>query len=119
MSEREERSTGLLHASDELRKLLSENPGLPLLVFAGQYFCRDQVSACSKIDAYKGEYLDCEHIEVYEEEDYIDKAKFEEDLYDSLYEHFDGTDEEFEDFFKKKLKKYESYWKPAIIVFVE
>ena len=28
--------TGLLHATDELRQLIIDNPGLPLLVFAGE-----------------------------------------------------------------------------------
>lgn len=35
MLEREKRPTSLLTASDELRKLIIENPGVPLLVFAG------------------------------------------------------------------------------------
>ena len=35
MRELERRPTELLVASDNLRKLIIENPGLPLLVFAG------------------------------------------------------------------------------------
>ena len=36
MKELEQRPTGILTATDELRKLIVENPGLPLLVFAGE-----------------------------------------------------------------------------------
>ena len=36
MTEYEKESTWLLHATDELRKLILENPELPLLVFAGE-----------------------------------------------------------------------------------
>ena len=36
MNEYEKKSTGLLHATDELRQLILENPELPLLVFAGE-----------------------------------------------------------------------------------
>lgn len=36
MNEYEKKRTGLLHATDELRQLILENPELPLLVFAGE-----------------------------------------------------------------------------------
>lgn len=120
MTNDKERSTGLLHASDELRKLLIENPGLPLLIFAGQEATCDDwyYSSCSRISASKGEFLDCEHRKVHEEQCYTDRDEFEEDLYNNLDDEFDGTDEEYEIYIQNKLKEYEPYWKPAIIVYV-
>lgn len=35
MTEQEKKPCGLLHDCHELRKLILENPGLPLLIFAG------------------------------------------------------------------------------------
>lgn len=43
MTENEKKPTGLLHSTEKLRKLILDNPDLPLLVFAGE-------------DANSGEY---------------------------------------------------------------
>ena len=47
MTEQEKKPCGLLHDCHELRKLILENPGLPLLIFAGEEIgrasCRERV----------------------------------------------------------------------------
>ena len=119
MKELEKRVTDPVHETDELRKLLIENPGVPLVIFAGEYASLGDYAYIS----YKGEILDCMQ-EVNKEKLYIDRAEFEEDLYDYLYEYYemadsyDGTDENFEAYFKNQLKEYEPYWKDAIILLV-
>ena len=35
MTQDERKPTGILNSAEELRKLILDNPGLPLLVFAG------------------------------------------------------------------------------------
>ena len=125
MKELEKRMTDLVHETDELRKLLIENPGVPLVIFAGKDASLGDYgyTSCSRAAAYKGEILDCMQ-EINKEKLYIDRAEFEDDLYDYLYEYYemadsyDGTDDNFEAYFKNHLKEYEPYWKDAIILFV-
>ena len=119
MKEEEKRATCYLHEMDELRKLLIENPGIPLVIFAGEAAnIRDHsYTLCTRAFAYKGEALDCMQ-EVDKEKVYIDRAEFEEDMYDQLYDSYDGTDDDFEVYFKDQLKEYEPYWKDAIIMFI-
>ena len=119
MEEIEKRRTGLLHTTDELRKLIIEYPDLPLLVFAGEdspslisYY-----TACSKCCARKGEFLDCCQ-DINSEYCYTDRDEFKEDMENS-YAAFEGTDDEFERFIESELAKYEPYWKDCIILFVD
>lgn len=35
------------------------------------------------------------------------------------YSDFDGSDQEFEIFIENELLKYDPYWKPCIIVYVD
>lgn len=120
MSNGKWRETGLLNAADGLRQLILENPGLPLLVFAGEesnggdYYWM----ACTSIKARLGEFLDCEQ-NVNEEYCYTDKDDFAEALEDQLFSDFKGSKEEFEEFLKAKLAEYEPYWKPCIILYVD
>ena len=52
--------TGLLTAADGLRQLILDNPGLPLLVFAGEDANIGEYSymACSSVMASLGVFLD-------------------------------------------------------------
>lgn len=110
--------TGLLHSTDELRKLILENPELPLLVFAGEdSVCRDYSwTACGSIHAHVGEFLDCQQ-DVNDERVYTDRQDFEGDI--ECYSDFDGTDDEFDAYIKSQMKKYEPFWKPCIILYVD
>lgn len=113
--------TGLLSSAEELRQLVIDNPGLPLLVFAGEDAnCGGDYSymSCSRVRASVGEYLDCMQT-VNDCKCYIDRDDFEEDLADSLYDDFEGTDKEWNRFLKKKLSEYDPYWKDCIILYVD
>lgn len=119
MKELEKRPTGILTATDELRKLIVENPGLPLLVFAGEDCNSGDWSymSCSHCSAELGEFLDCMQ-EVNDERCYCDRDDFREDMED-CYSDFDGSDSEFEQFIEDRLEEYEPYWKKCIILYVD
>lgn len=107
-------STGLLYDCKELRKLIIENPDLPLLVFAGEEANIGDFGymACGKVDAILGEFLDCNH-GMHENYVYTDRIDFEEYLFD--YYALELNDEEI----REKLKSYEPFWKKCIILYVD
>ena len=122
MTEKEKTSTKLLHSTEDLRKLIIDNPDLPLLVFAGgdanhgDYF----YMSCSCINSYIGEFLDCSQT-INESICYTDRDDFEDDLADCLNDFEDFatmTDVEFDARLKQELAKYEPYWKKCIILYV-
>lgn len=119
MYKKERVSTGLLNATQELRKLIIDYPDLPLLVFAGQDAnCADySYTSCGRVRASIGEYLDCMQT-VNDEYCYTDRDEFQEDLED-LHSDFDGSDKEFEQFIESLLAEYEPYWKRCIILYVD
>ena len=109
--------TGILNSAEELRQLIIDNPGLPLLVFAGEdansgVWC---YMTCSYVRAYVGEFLDCSQT-VNDCKCYCDRDDFEEDIQDVMCDDFEGTDEEFEQAVKDRMAEYDPYWKPCIIV---
>ena len=86
MTQEERISTNLLSSAEELRQLILDNPGLPLLVFAGEDANNGgdySYMGCSSVHAYVGEYLDCAQT-VNDCRCYCDRDDFEEDLNDSL-----------------------------------
>ena len=113
-------TTGLVQATDTLRKLILENPELPLVVFAGRDACDSDysLSACSKVDASIGEFLDCVQ-DIDEERVFDDRDDFEDILRERYAYDFDGTDDEFEEFIEKKLMEYEPDWTKCIILYVD
>ncbi len=123
MTEKEKISTDLLHSTKDLRKLIIDNPDLPLLVFAGEdanYNGDYPYMSCSCINSYIGEFLDCSQT-INESICYTDRDDFEDDLADYL-DNFEDvatmTDVEFDARLKQELAKYEPYWKKCIILYV-
>ena len=118
MMEYEKRPTGLLTATDELRKLILENPDLPMLVFAGEDCNRGEwcYESCGDCSATIGEFLDCMQ-EVDSDRCFEDRDDFEDALRNE-YDDFDGSDAEFEQFIDDKMAEYEPYWKKCIILYV-
>ena len=55
---------------------------------------------------------------VNDERCYTDRDDFQEDM-EYHYSDFDGSDKEFEIFIENELLKYDPYWKPCIIVYVD
>lgn len=124
MEERERRPTKMLTASDELRQLVIENPGLPLLIFAGEEANQGDYyyMSCTSCSAEIGEFLDCMQ-EVNDERCYTDRDMFAEDLADNLYYHTENAetmdDEEWDKYVEARVAEYEPYWRKAIILYVD
>lgn len=113
-------SLELLHDATELRKLIIENPDMPLMIFVGQDTYNDEYmyTACTSVKAKIGEILDCDQ-QVNEEKIYCDRTDFEDDLRIHLEDEFNGDDKEFDEFVGKKLSEYEPFWKKAIIIYAD
>lgn len=108
----------LIHDTTELRKLILENPDLPIVVLAdGETSCADDSMWWyqSDVKCHKGIMLDYD-LE-WTDRTYDDETDFEEDLAEYLYdEHDDLTEFQLEEFVKEKLKEYEPYWRDVIVV---
>lgn len=114
------KTLNLLNSTAELRKLIIENPDLPLIVFAGDSANTGYYSsvACSDVRVYIGEILDCENDVC----DHLcdDRIEFEEILSDKLAEeHPELSDDEFGKMLKKRLVEFEPYWEKCIILYVD
>ena len=103
----------------ELRKLILENPDLPIVVFAG-----DEVNTgdyryltATDISAAVGEI--CDHPFPRGENIYTDREELSDDLYEYYVNSFDGTEREFNEYIEKKVAEYDPYWRKAIIIFVD
>lgn len=111
----------LLNECQELKRLIIENPDLPLAFFAedtGDYYCG--YISCSSVTAEKGEVLDC-YQDINDERAFTSRDEFEEDLQEVLCEideYRNISDEEFDEILKKEKSKYDDKWKDCIIVYV-
>ena len=105
--------------TDELKKLITEHPDLPIVVIVSSDVVADDGYAwwyAPDIRFTMGEILDCEQ-DINDEKTYIDRDDFEEDLAYILGDSGDydeTTDEEFDKIVQEELKKYEPYWKKVI-----
>lgn len=107
-------------SSDELKRLIAENPDLPILVACdNDLFCDYYASTIApSISFYVGEFLDCDQ-EVNEERVYFDRDEFLEELsykLEDFPEFEDLTQEEFDKAVEAEFDKYSSYWQKAIII---
>lgn len=110
----------LSKSSDELKKLIAENPDLPIVVLVGQDAVSDDYgyTYCSDIHFSIEEILDCE-LPFGEGCVYNDRDDFENVLLDYLdgnEEYPNLSDEEFQTLLAKELSKYEPYWKKVIAI---
>ncbi len=119
MTQEERNPSELLNSAEELHKLILDNPTLPLLVFAGEDANTGDYNymSCSSVQAYVGEFLDCQQT-VDDERCFTDRDEFQEKLEDNLCDSFDGSEQEFEAYIEDILMGYEPYWKPCIILYV-
>ena len=118
MSYFEPKGTSLNIAANtqELRKLIIENPDLPLLVFAGEEAYledgRHYWMCCSGCHAELGEFLDCGVTEDGCGAVFIDRDK----LYDAVYDYYH---EETDEYAEEMVHSYDPYWKKCIILYVD
>ena len=116
-----ERTYSLTRNSDELKKLILENPDLPIVVLAG-----DDASSgywgwtyCSSISFHIDEILDCDYYD-YDDTVFTDRDRLEEKVSDDLCDEYYGRpDEEFEAAVKSKLEELEPYWKKVIAIYAD
>lgn len=108
-----------IHSTEVLRKMILENPDLPLLVFAGEEANGGDYSwmCCTDVRCEKGEVLDCagpknEYI-------YTDREELEDDVADQLYGEVGNLpDDELNRLLKERMSKYEEYWTECIVLYV-
>ena len=107
----------LTKETDELRKLILENPDLPIVVLADEDAVCEYYgwTFCSSISFHIEEILDCDFYD-YDDRVFTDRERLEEVIADNL----DGeylTDEAYEAAIKYELEKYEPYWKKVIAIY--
>lgn len=112
MTEQEKHPNGYLIDTSELRKLIVDNPELPLLVSAGEDANIGDYNymVCANVDAYIGEHFDCQQT-IDDEYCYTDRNEFRNSLENHYADSFDGSDKEFESFIDEKMLEYAPYWK--------
>lgn len=114
---------GMLIDNAALKKLILENPSLPLLVFStedansGEFNMELASCKCEKgivLDAAENIWLPrYDRI-------YTDETDLEEDIQEALYDALEGLeDEEFDALVALKMKTLDPYWKECIIVTVD
>ncbi len=114
-----ERMCTTVHNTEKLKKMILENPDLPLVVFAGEEASSydDSWTCCTDVSIEKGEILDCKGPK--DERLYTDREEHEDDVGEELYdEDGDIPDEEYEKLLKERMSKYEEYWTDCIILYV-
>lgn len=111
----------LIHDATELRKLIAENPDLPIVVLAGEeannggnYYWM----YCSSVSASIEEILYI-HTPYDEDAIFTDKDYFEEAVCDALNnkETSELSEDEFDSLVKAEIAKYEPYWRKVIAVY--
>lgn len=105
--------------SDELKKLIEENPDLPIVVLAGEEANGGDYNwmFCSNISFGLDEILDCEY---YDYGDYVftDRDRLEEVIADRLADEYpEMENSEFEHAVAKKLKELDPFWKKVIAIY--
>lgn len=113
------RRYALAKESDELKKLILENPDLPIVVLAGEEANGGYHNwmYCSCISFHIEEILDCDYLD---DSDcvFTDRDSLEEHIENALYDDYcDKTDEEYEAAIKEKMAELEPYWTRVIAIF--
>ena len=113
------RTYSLAKNSDELKKLILENPDLPIVVLADEDSnCGDwRWTYCSSITFSIDEILDCDYYD-YDDTVFVDRDRLEEHIEDMLYDEYcDKPEEEYEAAIKNKLAELEPYWTKVIAIY--
>lgn len=108
-----------IHSTEVLRRMILENPDLPLVVFAGEEANIGDYSwmCCTDVRAEKGEMLDCAGPN--DEYIYTDRDNLEDDVDDMLYSEVGNIpDDEYNRLLKERMREYEEYWTECIILYV-
>ena len=109
----------LTQKTDELRKLILENPELPIVVLANHDSSSGDYSwtYCSSISFHIDEILDCDFYD-YDDTVFTDRGRLEEKIDDDLWEEYhEKSEEEYDAAVKREVEKYEPYWKKVIAIY--
>ena len=109
----------LSQKTDELKRLIAENPDLPIVVLAGEEANGGDYPwmFCSCISFDVGEILDCEYLD-YDDAVFTDRERLEEVVADRLYDNNPTIgEEEFNIAVAEKVKEFEPYWKKVIAIY--
>ena len=133
MKENEKRPTGIVMNNAEIRKLILENPDLPIVFRANEYANNGEYPYmfCTYVYAQIGEVLDCEQ-EIDEEVIFTDRESFEDAVYDKVVDDSEEynssmyygkigpvlSEKDIEDEAKRVMSEYEPYWKKCILITV-
>ena len=113
------RTYSLAKNSDELKKLIAENPDLPIVVLASDdASCGDWAwTYCSSVSFNISEILDCDYYD-YDDTVFTDRERLEEKISDDLYDEYcDKGDEEYDEAVNRKMEELEPYWKKVIAIY--
>lgn len=105
--------------SDELRKLILENPDLPIVVLAGDEANNGEYiwMFCSYIRFCIEEILDCDYV-ASDDTVYTDRDALEDDIADDLYDEYsDKPQEEYEAAIQQRLAELEPFWTKVIAIY--
>ena len=133
MKENEKCPTGIVMNNAEIRKLILENPDLPIVFRANDEANNGDYTYmfCTYVYAQIGEVLDCEQ-EIDEGIIFTDRESFEDAVYDKVvddaeeynYSMYGGkighvlSEEDVEAEAKRVMSEYAPYWKPCILITV-
>lgn len=113
------RTYALSKESDDLKKLILENPDLPIVVLAGEEASDGDHywTFCSSISFHIEEILDCDYLDsrdcIFTDRDNLE-SHIENELYD---EYCDRSDEEYEKAIKDKMNELEPFWTKVIAIY--
>ena len=110
---------GLDYKTDELKRIILENPDLPIVILADESSVTDNGAwtFCSEIFVKIDKILDCEYYD-YGDMVITDRDRLEEIIEDRLYDKYhDKPEYEYDDAIKAEVEKFEPYWKKVIAIY--
>lgn len=109
----------ILSNTEGLRKLILENPDLPICVLVNSEVVLDDsyTSWCApEVRYYLGQVLDCTGVD--ENKIYDDPDDLRDDFIDMFYsEYEDKTDDEIFAMADEKMKEFEGHWVKCIQIY--
>lgn len=105
--------------SEELKKLILENPDLQLVVLAREesWDGEHTWTFCDNISFRIEEILNCDYVDDHDCV-FVDRDDLEEHIENCLYDEYcDKPEEEYEAAIVKKLAELEPYWEKVIAIY--
>ena len=111
---------GLVHDSADLRKLMQEHPGCPVVVLVDEESACDDYAwtYCLRIHCAMSQILDVVTPYDNDENVFTDKEEFRDAIAEAIDDaHPCYTDAELEEAVEAEYKKYEEYWRDVIAIY--